>query len=39
MEFSLLAAPTSRKLIYNVAREVFAQARQTSYRIAADDMK
>ncbi|MBA8820934.1 hypothetical protein BRY73_03880 [Ochrobactrum sp. P6BS-III] len=39
-EPSLLAAfDASRKLIYAIALEVYAQARQTSYRITADDLK
>ncbi len=39
-ELSLLAAfDASRKLIYDVAREVYSQARQTSYRITVEDMK
>jgi len=38
-ESSLLAAfDASRKLIYDVAREVYSNARQTSYRISEEDM-
>ncbi|PJO48951.1 DUF1488 domain-containing protein [Brucella pituitosa] len=38
-ESSLLAAfDASRRLIYDVAREVYSSARQTSYRISAEDM-
>ncbi|HWD14320.1 MAG TPA: DUF1488 domain-containing protein [Pseudochrobactrum sp.] len=38
-ETSLLAAfDASRKLIYDVAREVYSNARQTSYRISVKDM-
>ncbi|MBB4095998.1 DUF1488 domain-containing protein [Ochrobactrum pecoris] len=39
-ELSLLTAfDASRKLIYDVAREVYSQTRQTSYRITVEDMK
>ncbi len=39
-ESSLLAAfDASRKPIYDAAREVYSQARQTSYRITVEDMK
>ncbi|HHV69260.1 MAG TPA: DUF1488 domain-containing protein [Ochrobactrum intermedium] len=39
-EPSLLAAfDASRKPIYDAAREVYSQARQTSYRITVEDMK
>ncbi|MGH6774618.1 DUF1488 domain-containing protein [Brucella tritici] len=39
-ESSLLAAfDASRKQIYDAAREVYSQARQTSYRITVEDMK
>ncbi|MEJ5021536.1 DUF1488 domain-containing protein [Ochrobactrum vermis] len=38
-ESSLLAAfDASRKIIYDVAREVYFHARQTSYRITVADM-
>ncbi len=38
-ESSLLAAfDASRALIYDVAREVYSNARQTSYRISVGDM-
>ncbi|MEJ5083397.1 MULTISPECIES: DUF1488 family protein [unclassified Ochrobactrum] len=39
-EASLLAAfDASRKKIYDVAREVYSNTRQTSYRITLEDMK
>ncbi|WP_122242068.1 DUF1488 family protein [Ochrobactrum sp. DDT2] len=39
-ELSLLTAfDASRKLIYDVAREVYSETRQTSYRITVEDMK